>query len=145
MAFNIDLDRGVHTRSDPQTGMDVHMYVDEPGVYRSSHGNVIDTAIAARAGFPIEEQAKAKRRQDALKAAHDKVLRELDEANTGERIVLAERDGFKIIDIGYDRYMVQDPDGDNLTPKPLNKREAVVLLEELVPEGKTEGAEDGTK
>lgn len=133
MAFNIDLDRGVHSRQDPQTGMDVHMYVDEPGVYRSSHGTVVDVELARRSGFPVDEQLKLRHRQQAVQAAQDKVLAELDAANLGERVVYAEREGFKVLDIGYDRFDVLSPEGDKLNKSPMGKREAVILLDQLVP------------
>ncbi len=134
MIFNIDLDRGVLSRSDPQTGMDVYMYVDEPGVYRSAHGTEVNVELAHRAGFEVDEHLKKRKVQLALASARDRVLAEMEQANTGEKVVMAERDGFKIIDIGYDRYNVLSPDGDKLNKEPLGKREAVILLEQLAPE-----------
>jgi hypothetical protein len=133
MAFNIDLDRGVHSRTDPVTGAEVYMYVNEPGVYRSAHGSEVDVALAERSGFPIEEHLKKRRVQLALQSAHDKVLLELSEADRSEKVVLMEKEGFKIVDIGYDRYQVYSPDDDLLNPQPLNKRAAVILLDQLVP------------
>jgi len=137
MIFNINLDRGVHSRTDPGTGMEVYMYVDDPGVYLSAHGTEVDVELARRAGFPIDEQMKKRHIKLALKNAQDKVLAELAEADKSEKVVVKEKAGFKVVDIGYDRYRVHDPDGDLLTPSPLSLRESVILLDQLVP-----GSED---
>lgn len=133
MAFKIDLDRGVHQRIDLGTGMDIYMYVDTPGVYLTLHGTEVDVELARRAGFPVEEQLKKRRVQQALVAAQDRVLAELQVADQSVKVVVKEADGFKIIDIGYDRYQVLSPDDDVLTPSPLNLRSAVILLGQLVP------------
>lgn len=133
MAFNIDLDRGVHSRTDPQTGMEVYMYVDVPGVYLSAHGSEVGEELARRAGFPVDEQLKKRRVQQALSAAQDRVLAELAAADQSVKTVVKEAEGFKIVDIGYDRYQVLSPEDDMLTPKPLDLRSAVILLEQLVP------------
>lgn len=140
MVFNIDLDRGVISRTDPVTGMDVYMYVDEPGVYRSAHGSEVDVSLASRCGFDVTDHMKRRRIQLALAAAQDKVLAELQAADQSTKTVVKEADGFKIIDIGYDRYQVLSPDEDVLTPTPLNLRSAVILLGQLVP-GADVGAE----
>lgn len=133
MIFNIDLDRGVHSRTDPVTGMEVYMYVDEPGVYRSAHGTEVSLSLAERTGFPVEEHAKKRRIQLARKSALDKVEAELALADRAEKVVTKERDGFKVVDIGYDRFRVYSPDGDLLTPEPVSLHVALTLLDELVP------------
>lgn len=134
MIFNIDLDRGVHVRTDPATGADVYMYVDEPGVYRSAHGGIVDVELARRAGFPVEEHLKQKRVREALKTAQDKVLAELQAADGREKVNVLEKGGFKVIDISYGRYNVVSPDDDQINPTPLNLRAAIILLDELNPE-----------
>lgn len=138
MVFNIDLDRGVLSRSDPDTGMDIFMYHDKPGVFLSAHGSEVSIELARRAGFEVDKLLRERHIKEAVKAAQDKVLAEMDEADRGERVVVAEKGDFKIIDIGYDRYQVLSPDGDVLSPKPMNKREAVILLDQLVPDADPE-------
>lgn len=138
MAFKIDLDRGVHQRIDPNSGMDVYMYVDTPGVYLTIHGTEVDVELARRAGFPVEEQLRQRHIKEALASAQDKVLAELQAADQSMKVVVKEADGFKIIDIGYDRYQVLSPDDDVLTPSPLNLKSALILLDQLVPPGPEE-------
>lgn len=133
MAFNIDLDRGVHMRSHPASGMDIYMYVDDPGVYLSAHGNQVDDKLAEASGFPVEEFAKKRRIKLALAAAHDKVLQELQESE-GTHNVVAEKEGFQMVDIGMDRFQVLSPDGEALNTHPLPKHDAEILLEQLVPD-----------
>lgn len=134
MLFNIDLDRGVHSRTDPGSGADVYMYVDEPGVFRNAHGTEIDVELAKRAGFPVDELLKKRRVKEALKAAEAKVLEELRVQDGREKVVVKEKEGFRIVDMGYDRYQVQDPDGDALHAAYLGLREATILLDQLVPD-----------
>jgi hypothetical protein len=134
MIFNIDLDRGVQSRTDPGTNVEVYMYWDTPGVYLNAHGTEVDVALAERAGFPVEEHLKKRRYQEAVKAAQDKAIAEIADADRSEKVVTKEKGGFTIVDIGYDRYFVFSPDGDKLTPTPLNLRSAVILLDQLVPD-----------
>lgn len=133
MFFKIDLDRGVHSRTHPATGMDVYMYVDDPGVYLTAHGTPVPEELAVQAGFPTQEYAKKRRIKLALAAAHNKVMQELAEANQGEKIVTKERDGFRVVDLGYDRYQVLSPDGDVLNTTYLSLNHALILLDQLVP------------
>lgn len=139
--MKIDLDRGVESRVDPLTGMEVYSYVGqppefrgaEPGVWYTAHGHEVDIEMARRAGFDVDTGLKKKHRNDAVQAATDKVLAELALADGSERVVTKERDGFKVIDYGYGRYNVFDSDEELLTPKHLDLRSALILLDELSP------------
>jgi hypothetical protein len=143
--MKIDLDRGVHSRTDPATGMEVYMYVGqppdfrgaEPGVYRSAHGTEVDVELARRAGFPVEEHLKQRRINEALHAAHQKVMQEM--ADESKKEVIREYGGFKLVDLGYSRYQVVSPDGIVLNQKGhLDKRTAEILFDELVPKDEGE-------
>jgi hypothetical protein len=139
MIFKIDLDKGVHSRTDPATGMEIYNYVGippdyrdaEPGVYRSAHGTEVGLELARRAGFDVDHGSKEKRVKDALLAARNKVLAELASTAGGEKVVKAEREGFKVVDLGYERYQVFSPEDDLLTPLHLGLHEALAVLDEL--------------
>ena len=100
MAFRIDLDRGVISRSHPSLGMDVYMYVDDPGVYLTAHGTEVALALAEQAGFEVDKYAKQHKIKVAMANAQADVLAQFNEATTE---VLVERNGFKVVDIGLGR------------------------------------------
>lgn len=132
MVFSIDYDRGVHMRTHP-AGIDVYMYVDTPGVYLSPHGTVIAERFATEAGFPTEVLGKQKLLRERMATAMDKVKAELEMAEK-KHVVKREKEGFKLIDLGMGRYMVQDPECNDLLPAPVTDEQAGLLLESLVPD-----------
>lgn len=146
MIFKIDLDRGVHSRTAPDNGgMEIYMYVDTPGVYLSAHGTEVPIALAEAAGFPVAEHMKKRRLKEALEAARNEVLAKMQEADGREKVVTRDKEGFKIVDIGMDRYVVYSPDDDRLTPEPLSLMHANILLDQLVPDQEEEDAEPPAK
>jgi len=130
MVFSINLDRGVHMRSHPSMGMDVYMYVDDPGVYFDAHGNKLTSEIAEQAGFPVDDLDQKHRIKEALDAAQKQVMEQFGVAPKGP---VAERDGFKVLDLGLGRYNVLGPDGSVLTKQPISKEHAMLLLDNLAP------------
>jgi hypothetical protein len=44
--YQVDFDRGVHIWD--HLGAEYHSYVDEPGIVRDRHGNVVDPAKAGK-------------------------------------------------------------------------------------------------
>ena len=132
---HIDYDRGVHIRTHHSTGVDVYMYVDTPGVYLSQHGTPVSEDMARQAGFPVDEQVKARELQRRLKAAHEAVYAEMNAGEAAQKVV-EERDGFTIVDIGLGRHVIKSPDGDQLTDIPLPLEQAQAVLAQLVPDEK---------
>ena len=133
MAFHIDLDRGVISRSHPSLGMDVYMYVDDPGVYLTAHGTEVALALAEQAGFEVDKYAKQHKIKVAMANAQADVLAQFNEATTE---VLVERNGFKVVDIGLGRCNVLSPDGDLLNKTPVSREQAEILLKHLTPDEK---------
>lgn len=139
MAFNIDYDRGVHKRTHNSTGINVYMYVDDPGVYLNEHGAVIDERFAREAGFPVDEQIKQRDLKKRLKAAHDAIMKEMQMA-AEEKVVVEEKNGFQILDIGLGRHNILSPDGDVLTDHPLPLEEAKKVLNMIAPDEQKDDA-----
>lgn len=131
----IDINRGVETHFHT-SGMQVHMYVDEPGVFRNSHGTIVDPALAAEAGYDVKtllaKADKAARIRAALTAVDQEFSQE--QADAGGPQVVEVREGYKLLDIGLGRFSIQDPDGNQVVPRPLPEKEARLLLSKIVPE-----------
>ena len=130
MALNIDLDRGVlHRRT--TTGVDVFMYYDTPGVFLNAYGAVVADSLAAEAGFDVERLSHDKRRRETMDAA----MREIEEQYGSEAVreVKAERNGYKLIHVGLNRYNIEAPDESRLNPRPLTDVEANGIFNQLVP------------
>lgn len=134
-ASKIDLDRGVVIRKHP-TGVEVFEYKDDPGVYLNTFGKVVHDDLAKEAGYDTGKQAKAKLRKERMAEALARIEAELADGDgeAGDRKVVNERDGFKVVDIGLGRFIIEDPDGGNLTKQPLTKQEVEVVFGKLVPE-----------
>lgn len=133
---HIDYDRGVIIKIHQQTGMDVFMYADEPGVFRNAFGTEIDASIAKEAGFDTDRLVKEKVKRERLAEAARSIEQELALADDeGKKDVVSERNGFKVIDVGLGRHFVEDPDGNRLTLHALPLEQAKGLLEKLVPKG----------
>lgn len=133
MVFSIDLDRGVWMRTHPGVGMDVYMYVDDPGVYYDAHGNQVSKAIAEAAGFDVEKLEVEHKRKTAV----DNAMKEIDaKFGTTQPKVHAEQGGFTAWDMGMGRFNVKDAQGNVLNKDPISKEQAEVLLKHLAPKPK---------
>lgn len=129
----IDYDRGVVIRQMASTGMDVYMYVEEPGVFLDAFGREVPESIAREAGFNTERLSKERLKRERMKAAFDQISAEID---TSDRIeeVIAERGDYKIVSIGLGRHQVRDSEGNTLTSTPVPLEVAQRLFDALVPE-----------
>lgn len=129
----IDYDRGVLLRYHEGTGVEVYMYHDEPGVFLSAHGTPVAESFARQAGFEVDELMKRRRIKERMAVAMKQITDEIEIAES-KAIVVKEKGGFAIVDLGYDRYQVHSPDGDNLTPSPLSRAQSELLLDSLAPD-----------
>ncbi len=109
------------------------MYIDNPGVYINAFGNDVPEALAAGAGFDVERLGKLRVRHERMAMAKEAIEAELGMAEA-ERNVKLERAGFKLLDLGLERYHIEDPDGNLLTPMPVPESIAMTLLNQLSPE-----------
>ena len=132
-AKRIDYDRGVIFTKHSGTGVEVYMYVDEPGVYINAFEGPVDEKFAKEAGFDTEKYAKQRVYKERMRAAKNAIEAELSKI-TDEPIVAVEKAGFKIMDIGVGRFTVHDPQGNVLTPEPLSLEIAEKLVAALVPD-----------
>lgn len=130
--LKIDYDRGVTKKLHP-TGVAVYMYADEPGVYRNAFGTIVSDELAEQAGYDLKQLGKLRLKRERMAAAMEAINAELESGEI-ERIVVEERDGFQLVDIGYDRFNVEDPDGNVLNPVPLTKVQAKPLFDKLAPQ-----------
>lgn len=131
MAFNIDYNRGVMMTRHP-SGIEVFMYLEEPGKYLSAHGTPVSEKLAKEAGMDTEKFRKQRIVTEKMAEHRQKVLAELEIAQQ-DRVVVAEQGGFSVVDLGQDRHQVLDPDGTVLTAEPLPKEAALGLLDQLAP------------
>lgn len=129
----IDYDRGVEIRTHHLSGVDIFMYVDEPGVYLSAHGTQVSEQMARECGYPVDDQVRQRELKKKLKAAHDAIYQEMAQGEENS-IVVCEKDGFQIVDIGLGRHQIMSPDGDKLTDVPLPLEQAQAVLQQLVPD-----------
>ncbi len=132
MAERINQDRGVMFKPHP-TGVDVYMYLDEPGVYRNAFEGLVSEQMAQEAGFDTVNLGKEKLKNERLAEAQALIEKELEIA-AAEREVVKENGGFKVYRVGLGGHIVEDPEGNVLTATPIPEEQAFVLLERLVPQ-----------
>lgn len=128
MPKNIDYDRGVVKRKHP-SGLELYMYMDEPGTYRNAFGNEVEETLAKEAGFKVDSLRLAKLKKERMAEAMSQIEAELADE---KREVVKEKDGFKVVSIGLGRHIVEGPDGTSLTDTPIPKEMAETILERLV-------------
>lgn len=131
----IDLDEGYSIRIHPVMGMDIYMKKSEPGVFLNGHGDEIAAQLAAEAGFPVEMLLKEKERLAKIgeaSAAINKLY-----ADAREKVV-KQRRGYALVDIGYGRFVVKDPQGHALNANPVAEAVAGQLFDQVVPPDKDE-------
>lgn len=131
---NIDYDRGVIIKTHNASGMDVYMYADTPGVFLNAFGTEVDEKLAKEAGYDVDRLSREKVKRERIAAAAQMIEQELALADKeGQKEVVVERAGFKVIDIGLGRHFVEDPDGNRLTVHALPLEQAKTLLDQLTP------------
>jgi len=141
MPKNIDYDRGVMKRIHP-SGISVYMYVDTPGVYLNAFGSEVAEEMAKTAGFDVGILAKKRLKNERMAAAMSAIEKELQGSEESMEVVVAEREGFTIVDIGIGRHHLKDPDGNVLTPTAQPLEAAKLLMDQLVPKPAAEAALD---
>lgn len=124
----IDYDRGVLINVHAGTGMDVFMYVDDPGKFLTAHGTVVPDKVAGEAGYDVEKLAKERLRLERKRVASDLIDRELSDDKNLEEKELKEKNGFRLVSLGLGRHNVKDPDNNVLNAHPLPKESAVKLF-----------------
>ena len=130
----INYDRGVMKSIHAKTGVEVYMYLDEPGVYLNAYGTQVTEKLAGEAGFNIVQLRAARVRRERMADAKEQIEAEL--AIQGpKRVIVKTRAGFAIIGSGFGRHNIEDPDGVVLNKKALTKEEAEVWFDQIAPEG----------
>lgn len=124
----IDYDRGVLIMTEPLSGSDVFMYVDEPGKYLSAHGTPISEQFAKAAGYDVEKFAKDRVKLDRKRIASAAIDAELSDDKDTKNNVVETVGGYKLVDIGLGRYLIRDPDDNLVTATPLAKEHAMKVI-----------------
>lgn len=127
----IDLNRGVEMRKSRASGIEVFMYLNEPGVYRSAHDKIIPMEIAAEAGYPVEALEKERKKRAAIATATQAIETEFNSASDLKNELVADAGGYKLIHIGLGRHNVTDADGNVLNSRPLTEQEGRGLYQKL--------------
>jgi hypothetical protein len=147
--------RGVEIRKHAATGADIYMIVGtpatrdmpaqpaEPGIYYNGAGQRVSDSMAAEAGFPVEQHQKERRKAEALAAAGAAIDAQYAGIEAKSEVI-RERRGFKMIDIGMQRYTIHDPDGNNLTPRFVSPVIADKVFDQIVPPEDGETAVDNS-
>lgn len=125
---NIDYDRGVIINTHQLSGMDVFMYVDDPGVYLTAHGRPVAENLAQQAGYDIEKLAKDRVKKARKMQAMSIIDNELSDESDVREDIVEERNGFQLLTTGGGRHHVVDPDGNRLTMTPLPLESAQQLF-----------------
>ncbi len=126
---NIDYDRGVIINTHRPSGMDVFMYVDDPGHFLNAHSAQVSDDIAREAGYDVEQLAKERLKKERKAQAMQMIDAELADDKDVTEETIVEKDGYKVVSTGLGRNHVIDPDGNRLTSFPLALEAAKKLLD----------------
>ncbi len=125
----VDYNRGAVIRMHPD-GFDVNMYKDQPGTFYDVNGKQISATIALEAGYDVKHLMTLKEKRDRITAARDSIEREY-----GEPVdeVVASAGGFTAVSLGNGLYAILDEDGTRLVDEPMDRDEAIALVNKLAP------------
>lgn len=140
----MDADRGYAMRVIDGSGVQVYMYMDEPGIFRNAFGQEVDDSLARLAGFDVDRLLKERAKRERMKAAFEQIEAEMAEGEAKQEVAL-ERSGYTLIDLGLGRFQIKDPEGGLLTAQPVPEEVARKLFDQLVPEVKAEEPKSETK
>lgn len=129
---NVDYDRGVIIINHAQTGMDIFMYVDDPGKFLNAHSAPVSDQLAKEAGFDVDKLSKERVKKERKTQAMAMIDAELSSENDVREEVVAEKSGYKIIATGAGRHHVVDPDQNRLSSFPLSLEDATKLMNGMV-------------
>ena len=99
-----------------ETGAQVYMYKNQPGIYYMGDDEPVSSVMAAAVGFDTKRHAAERKVQLAMATAKKETQLEFS-LNDAE--VLEEAAGFKLVRYGHDNYNVEGPMGKYLNPSPL--------------------------
>lgn len=103
---------GVVMRKDPDTGADVFMYRNRPGIYYSSNGLEVSPTLARKAGFDVDRLEIERQKIQKMKEFEQEYNAQM---NISVRRVVVNRGNFRLVDLGENRYIVEDIEGRNMT------------------------------
>lgn len=128
--FKIDMyNRGVRKKSTPE-GVEVYMYIRDPGVFINAFGKPVGDELAAKAGFDVKELTKQKTKKDRQAAALKAIEEEYGGDVEGGKVVKKQGD-LEVVDIGGGRHHIRDEDGNVLTPTPLPLESAEAVMKQM--------------
>lgn len=125
---SIDYDRGVIINTHQLSGMDVFMYIDDPGKYLTAHSVAVSETIAKEAGYDVEKFSKDRVKKSRKEQALELIDAELADDKDVREEVVGERNGFKLVTTGLGRHHVVDPDGNRVNPMPMAEESAKKLF-----------------
>lgn len=126
--IGVDLNRGVTMKKEPESGIRVCMYKDQPGVFLDMKGGILPESFAKKAGFDIKELDKQKKYNKALAGARDALNEEY--SGIAEQEVLIEQGSFKAIAAAYGHADIFR-DGEKMNTVAIKAKEAVELVKQL--------------
>lgn len=130
----IDVDRGVVSRVNRESGVRVYMYFDKPGYYYDEHEHALSEAFAEAAGFPVKEHAKDRYKREKMAEFSAQVSASLAAAEEAEeKEVIDSKGEYRILAMPYGQAIVVDDVGNRLTALPVPLMAARGLLDALVP------------
>jgi hypothetical protein len=130
---------GVSIREHPKAGK-LAMYKSEPGIYLNMFGQQVSELVAREAGFDTAAHRRARTRGEKLAEATALIEQELAAPTPKTAVEVVSRGGFRIMDVGFSRYMLETSEGDPVTPRALTLPVAQSLLDKLAPEAASASA-----
>jgi hypothetical protein len=127
----LDADKGLSIRRHEGTDQQLFMYKTEPGLYLNAFGNEVSEKIAREAGFDVEKFSRQRLRSERLADAAAIVDAEMAQADNKEAVKIAEHGGFAIMDVGFNRFVLETSEGDRVTPRAVTLAVAQSLLSKL--------------
>ncbi len=129
----IDYDRGVQIQTH-RSGVDVYMYIDDPGVYLNAYGTPVSEQLAKEAGYDTERWSRQKLAKDLIAKAKSEIEAQISGTSGFVQKVVLSAGGFDVVAVNdYGGHVVKAPDGQVLTPYAMPFEACKALLSGVAP------------
>lgn len=128
------------SRLAPEVGL-IGMLKGDPGHWYDGQGNPVSEAVARLVGWDVEHWSRIRFLAEKRAAFEAELQEEMRKATCREAVIVEERGGFAVHELGSGRHNVVDIDGSAINVRPLTLHEALQLLNKLSPvieEGQTD-------
>lgn len=113
-----------------QDGVAIYMKHAQPGYFYNDFGGEVSPELARAAGYDVDPLVAMRKKMARIAVATQAIEEEFNAPSETVKIV-KEVNGFKVVDVGNDRFNLLDPEGNRLNKQFMTREVAVKTLDSV--------------